>query len=30
MFKVRHKETGQIRTVYATNGFLFLFYIYGR
>ena len=26
MFRVRHKETGEIRTVYAVSGVLFLFY----
>lgn len=26
MFKVRHKETGEIRTVYAINGSMFLLY----
>jgi hypothetical protein len=29
MFKVKHRKTGQIRTVYGVNGFMFLFYIYG-
>jgi hypothetical protein len=26
MFKVKHKETGEIRTVYAVNGLLFVFW----
>lgn len=29
MFKVRHKETGEIRTVYGQNGTYFLFCLNG-
>lgn len=29
MFKVRHKETGEIRTVYGNSGPLFIFYYQG-